>query len=302
METATPGCTIYFEEAEKDPRPHLSKLYREPIRVRSKVVRAVAVRADMTMSAASNFLLQDQLLAPVAHVDGVKALSSSLDQTPVLVYKDEATVTLQHMDEGTPGYAVFYSSAGESASTMCPKYKHPITVTETGKHRMCFIAMAPMYADSDEVWIDFVVMRQVPPPYIFPPPGRYKQHVTVEFNHDSACKEELRDADAPNENAAPVPAATIFFTINGASPVPTGENETLAPGTHRYEKPLHLTRIAGPAHQADDAFKRYEADPAEPVRLQLRAMSCRPGFIDSLETTSEMEILDQVSHRIRETS
>jgi len=325
METATPGATIYFEEAEKDPRPQFSVRYQEPIRVRSRVVRAVAVRSDMTMSATTCFLLQDQLLAPVASVEGIQAMSSSLDQPPVVVFKDEATVTVKHMDEGKPGYAVFYSRNGQIATTLCPKYRHPIRVTETGKHRMCFIAMAPMYADSDEVWIDFVVMRQVPPPIISPSPGIYKQYVTVNFHiptYPASAREEEEEReresererhrldggsraprDTEEDNLAPArqrlrapDLESIFFTISGQRPVPTGEDEPLAQDTHLFKKPLLITRtcIVPPKGQADTEFKKYDADPGDPVRFKVRAMSCRKEFIDSLETTSELEILDQV--------
>ena len=342
METATPGATIYFEEAEKDPRPQFSVRYQEPIRVRSRVVRAVAVRSDMTMSATTCFLLQDQLLAPVASVEGIQAMSSSLDQPPVVVFKDEATVTVKHMDEGKPGYAVFYSRNGQIATTLCPKYRHPIRVTETGKHRMCFIAMAPMYADSDEVWIDFVVMRQVPPPIISPSPGIYKQYVTVNFHtptYPESAREEEEDRermsetdrericetdrermcetdrlhagrqaprDTEDHNLAPARARqrvrapdleSIFFTISGQRPVPTGEDEPLEQDTHIFKTPLLITRtcIVPPKGLADTEFKKYEADAGDPVRFQVRAMSCRKGFIDSLESTSDLELLDQVA-------
>jgi hypothetical protein len=63
LESATPGARIFYEESDVDPRPLRSALYSVPIRLRSRTVRAVAVKDGMTMARVTNFFLHQQVLA-----------------------------------------------------------------------------------------------------------------------------------------------------------------------------------------------------------------------------------------------
>jgi hypothetical protein len=228
---------------------------------------------------------------------------------------------------------------GEPPTTLSPKYKEPITVRKTGALRICFIAMAPMLADSNEAWIDFTIMNQVPSPQIFPPAGRYKQHISVEFvgaapletikdgergratSRGSARAEASESAGAGSktrmagggragvatvsghaqqlgaEPGGSADRALIFFSLNGQTPVPSSEEYSLAPHTHTrlFQQPLHLSRIDNAHFEKGAPLENFTRDPNVPLRLLVCAVAAQKGLIDSVETSSEIEILAQVS-------
>jgi alpha-tubulin suppressor-like RCC1 family protein len=299
LESATPDASIYYEEVENDPRPSSSKEYLGPLRLRSRMVRAMAVKQGMTPSRFSNFVLHEQVQPPVPRVEGTFAMSSSLDEAPVLVYKDEATVTLSHADADKPDYTVYYSVDGNPPTTLSPKYRKPITVKRAGTHRMCFIAMVPMLADSNEAWVEFTIMNQVPPPRISPPQGCFllrvdgdnvvrvhKQQVTIAFEAAAPCTDAA---------AAPAGGASVFFTLDGQPPVATGPHLPRDPNTYLYDTPLHLSRI-DPSHFGEGApLANFSCDPLVPLRIKVCARAAQQGLIDSVETRAEIEMLDQVS-------
>ena len=297
LESATPAASIFYEESEKDPRPSFSKEYIEPLRVRSRTVRAMAVKQGMTPSRFSNFVLHEQVRPPVPRVEGTLVMSSSLDPAPMLVYKDEATVTLTHVDADKSGYAVYYSVDGNPPTTLSPKYRHPVTVSKAGTHRMCFIAMVPMLADSNEATVEFTVMNQVPPPCISPPQGCfrlrsachgegpvtvYKQQATISFESAAATTQATAGVSGGGGTASP----SIFFRLDGQAPVVTALSQPRAPNTYLYENPLHLSRI-DPAHFSEGApLQDFTRDPVVPLRIKVLALAAQQVCALSRRSTS----------------
>ena len=306
LASATPGAVIYFEESAQDPRPAHSQVYTEAIRLRSRTVRALAVKQGMTTSRVSEFRLHDQVAPPVPYVQGQTAMSSSLDAEPATVYKDEASVALTHVDDGKPGYSVYYSLNGEVPTTASPKYRGPVKFQMAGTYRLCFVAMAPMLADSSEVWIEFTIMNQVPPPSIWPPSGHYKQQVTLKLGMDADIGSELGgSAGQVKAHASTFKHdrwASIFYTLNGHTPTPTGDINMLAPcdGTcntyqyHHGDQGLRLSRTDASMFDEGAPLAKFTRLQAEPLRLTVKAVAAMPGLIDSRETSAIIDLLDQV--------
>ena len=226
MSSETPGSLIFFESGDAE-LTGKSSMYREPIRLHTKLIRAFARADGMTDSVVTNYELKAQAEVPSIIGSGELRLSSELDETRRNVFLDLVTVEMRSSAIGVDGCRCYYHIQTESSEPKLAlpqrgaetsgygrcltRYLGPVVLRGAGIHRVTAYAIANGAADSDLAEAVFEVQQQVEPVIVTPASGSFKLFAKIAAHSDTGGSGIVADGRhlLPKRQSSPAPAGPL---------------------------------------------------------------------------------------------